>query len=339
MVLGLKTRSFGTRLEGIDTYFFSYESKWDTDYFTDHDFENNERLFIIKHPQRNEFISLLGEQNTYVMHRLLLSYFESSIMFQVLVSKLKELNKKRFVTFQDIESKALEYNISDYNFLIYDRNSILTEVDIHTKRFEHYSEHEENQIQSLLFSMNLKTILQKHNIQFFKPINIENEEKTTGNINLLVNKMLQNREVGMVMHSWRKLNNINSTDFIPVISNIIEYIKKDVTDNGTNPDKFNDTSKLEHLLSITMDNKKEKKYFFKIFNDSSNFGFLSRHGKQFLAEMVDISTNKTMNFEKIVTEIANKRVPNIDELRHMYNVWHITVCLILFEWFTNRKTQ
>lgn len=86
--------------------------------------------------------------------------------------------------------------------------------------------------------------------------------------------MLKVNEVGMVMHTWRKLNSYNNSDFINNVSNILEFIEKDL---GKNINTFNtqigELPFLQNLIKLV--SKTRREFYFGLFNNSELLGFLS----------------------------------------------------------------
>lgn len=137
----------------------------------------------------------------------------------------------------------------------------------------------------------------------------------------------------MVMHTWRKLNSYNKTDYISIISNIIEFIEKDIKNNRvtfkTDEEEF---AALNYLLELVR-GKKKSRYFFGLLNNAELFGFFSRHGSKELVDYKKLSTNELLDVEIIRENMLNQIMPQQNEIKYLFNIWHYTTSLIVTIWF------
>lgn len=288
------------------------------------------RRFTIKHPQSEMFLENLGEENTLTFYRLILSYYDSAFMLYDFTRKYSVVFPNEINVFE-IEKLIENYNIVEFDYNSVDQNTYLSLHDYDRVYSDFHPS--SNGLQELLWSMNLEKILSSHNISYYSDKVFTVKEKNTGNINLLVYKMIKNREVSMVMHTWRKLNSYDKSDFILNISNILEFIENDLL---VNRDSFNtampEFCKLEDFVKL-VSKKPTRKYYFGLFNSSDLFGFFSRHGSKRLLEYESVSDNKQLSIDQIMDGMSKNKIPNQNEIHYLFNFWHITTSIIVTLWF------
>jgi len=290
------------------------------------------RRFVSLHPQSENFVQTLGDANTFIFHRLLLSYYDAAVMLKDFTRKY---NVFTTITLMNIEELALDYDIGKFNYHSLDYATYLAEVDMSTDTHKKEYHNLPNDVQELFWSMNLEKILNNYGISYYPDRTFKDEEKIISNTNLLIYKMLKIREVSMVMHTWRKLNSYNKADFIGNVSNLLEFIVKDFRVNSATFD----TSKTEYqLLSqlLNMVHNSKRPVYFGLFNSAPLLGFASRHGAELL-EYNTLSTNSNMDIQLIRDNMINKIIPNQNEIRYLYNVWHLTASLAVTLWFRLKK--
>ncbi len=294
------------------------------------------RVFVPKHIQSHEFISKMGIEDTFTFYRVLLSFYDASFMLFSFSEEFKTGSKT--YDFNQIELLAQNYDIEKYNYTSLDRGTYLCLYDLERDReVEHYPA-SVNNFQELFWVMNLEQILSNYGINYYPKKKFTNEEKIVSNKNLLIYKMLKNREIAMVMHTWRKLNSYNNADFIVNISNILEYIKEDLEKNRSLFDQTLPAFKLlEDLIHLV--HKTKRLLFFGIFNNSNIFGFFSRHGSSHLVNYNKINQKTNLNLNSILKNMNGGIMPNNEELRYMFNIWHLTTSLIVSNWFISRKIE
>lgn len=334
-VLGLVIAHSHCKLPEKDTDFFYFESPHG---------ENIEggavrqsfRLFIPKHPQHSELIEKLGSENTFTFFRVLFSFFDAAYMLYDFIRKHR-LNTVQ-LNLEDIENNSKCYDINNFNYHSLEQPTYLSLYDYEHERHVEKFSFPPSEFQELFWSMNLEKILSNYGITFFPPSVFSMEERNTGNLNLLVNKMIRNREVGMVMHTWRKLLSYDRADFISNISNILEFIKKDLQENEDTFDMNNDEFvRLKELINYVSVSKRQ--LFFGIFNSSNLLGFLSRHGPKRLIDFEKINdTDALYDIKKIRENMNLKIIPTRYDINHMFNYWHYTTSLIVSLWFRLKIT-
>ena len=311
----------------------------DNDYFT---FEGPEgeniaegvmrlpfRRFIPSHPQSEEFLEILGEENTLIFYRVLLSHYDAAYMLYDFTRRY--IRGFSTISLSAIEKEAEEYDIDLFNYKSVDKSTYLAVVDgdrdFHKEEFHPPT----NDVQELLWAMNLEKILKNYGISYYPDKNFTEEERNTGNFNLLIYKMLKSREVSMVMHTWRKLNSYDRTDYLGNVSNLLEFIIKDWE---LNPETFNSSmpefQSLKDLHALVKNSKRP--VYFGLFNSAKLLGFISRHGSQ-LIDYDKLSESNVLDIETIRANMANKIIPNQQEIHHMFNVWHLTTSLAVSLWF------
>lgn len=327
----LKVDSSTCQLPGVISNYFVFE---DTNTLLDEGMGRNPfRMFIPKHPQINDIIPNIGKDNSFILFRVLFSLYDASHMLYKFVAKNKNISSD--ITFNEIQKTAQSHNIEDYQYYSLNQNTYLTFYNFSREKDieEHYFE--VNEFQELFWAMNLKGVLSEYSIDYFelyKNDDFEEEEKNTGNTDLLINKMLSIREVAMVMHTWRKLNSYRDANIINNISSILEFIKKDVENNkrsfATDREEF---AVLENLIHIA--NRSKRPLYFGLFNSANHFGFFSRHGSHSLTAFNKISKDTTKDIETIRNNMDQGIIPNNEEIKHMFDVWHYTTSLIVTYWF------
>ncbi|MED4017023.1 hypothetical protein [Sutcliffiella cohnii] len=339
--LGIMIRSPHCLLPELSNDYFYIDSEWEEDIMNGTESKRTQRFFGLKGHDDERLIGLLGEQGTFIFHRIMLSYYDAFFMIQTFMDKYYANIREEKLKFEDILEQSKTYDINLFNSYSVDELTTLCLHDVYgEERTYYFREHKANEVQEMLFSMNLKTILTNHKVSYFKNRTFQTEDLKSSNSNLVVYKMLINREISMVMHTWRKLNSYNNGDFISNISSILEFITKDLKQNS---DKFNKESnhysKLKNLLEEVNENSKSKKYFFGIFNDAENLGFLSRHGKVLL-DFKSFNVREGRTIYEIITEMKEDRcIPNENELNYLFNIWHYTTSLIVLLWSTIRKSE
>ncbi|WP_144634169.1 hypothetical protein [Priestia megaterium] len=294
------------------------------------------RIFFPSHIQSKDFINKLGAENTFIFLRVLFSYFDAWYMLYDFTQRYsRELSA---ISLTDIEEKAKHYDIDSFNYLSVDREMFLSLYDIkrdnHVERYHFFH----NEFQELFWTMNLEKILSNHGISYYPDRTFSDKEKNVGNTSLVVYKMLKISEVGMVMHTWRKLNSYNRSDFINNVSNILEFIKKDLeTNKNSFSTHLKDFPILEQLINMVCFSKRP--LYFGLFNSADLFGFLSRHGSQKLVNYQKLSGNTELKMKTIKKNMTQGIIPNQDEVRYMFNVWHYTTSLIVTLWFRLKTTK
>lgn len=330
-----------------DSNIFFIQDKWDRDDITEHEYKRTNRLFTLKHKQIENMPNMLGEQGTFYLHRVILSFFDAAF-------KLNEFSRRYFknveedrLSFNEIEKQALDHNVSHFNFNSLEVQTFLCTYYPTLDRIENKSNIAESEVLEALLAMNLNNILKKHGIETYQQ-NKDREFKISDYDGLIL-KMATNREIGMVMHNWRKLNNYNEVQFISTTSKILEFIVADLQKNSDGFRKDVHFEKLQSLISLVSENTKERKHFFGLFNEAEKLGFISRHGtstdKKKLKEELHlfvyegISTTNPQNVSDIRNRMfEDKILPNGSELNYLYDVWHYTTSLIVMLWFLGRKT-
>lgn len=291
------------------------------------------RRFTIYHPDSLDLVDKLGPENTLIFTRLLLSYFDSAYMlYDFTAQHIDQINGE--ISRIEIEKVARNYNVEVFNYLSVDQTTYLS---IHNEERVVTDLHpNKNELQELLWSMNLEKILSSYNISFYKDRIFTDKEKNTRNFDMLVYKMLKNREVSMVMHTWRKLNSYSRPDFIANISNILEFIENDLKKNKKSfaPDR-EEFVRLESFIKMVC--KTSRPYYFGLFNSSDLLGFFSRHGSNHLLDYEKISTEKGLSLKNIKKNMESKIVPNQEEIQLLFNFWHITTSIIVTLWFRTKK--
>ncbi|OKL35494.1 hypothetical protein BLL40_15155 [Domibacillus mangrovi] len=327
---------------------FSIEGKWEVNEYSDTYSPRTRRLFFLKHPQVNSLTRLLGEQGTYSLHRVILSFFDASVKLNDFIDAYYENIKQNKLTLAELESQAKQYSINKFNYNSIEVPTFLCEYDSKLFRVkEHYKAYP-NELLESLFSMNVNNILINHGVTPYKNLsegaffNTKEHDKT-------ITKMLTHREIGMVMHTWRKLNNYSSIDFIANVSKILEFIRADLIKNE---DKFGNSEdhfiKLEKLIKLVSD--KERRLFFGMFNDAERLGFISRHGtsvdkkklqeEMHLIDYISISDKEPNTVAEIRESMMKDHIiPNASELAYVYDFWHYTTSLIVTLWFVSRRTM
>ncbi|WP_019377687.1 hypothetical protein [Virgibacillus halodenitrificans] len=336
--LGLMIDIHFCKLPSCDNDIFSLES-YNSILFDDVP-RNNTIKFYISHSEADLFIEKLGVENTFIFHRVMLSFYNAAY-------KLYNFSRLALPTDEDIsiatiESKIKNYNITDFNYHSISYANFLTYSE--TGRGIERINANKNEIQELIWSMNLKSILNNYSIPFFTNLNPTKSFKLS-EFDYIVNKILQDRELSMVMHTWGKLNNYNRPDFINIVSNILEFIEQDVKRNKEKfihkrSDYKQEYVLLDRWLNLVTKNPTRKK-FFGIFNSANLFGFLSRHGSKSLADYTKLNVSHekiACSFDDIIQRMENKTIPNQDELRYIFNFWHYTTSNIVSLWFRLRQS-
>lgn len=301
----------------------------------------NSIKFYINHPQSDLFLDNLGVENTFIFHRVMLSLYNSAFKLRNF-SIINELDCEGEVSISAIESNVKKNSLPLFNYYSLDYANFLTYSE--TGRGINEINSDKNEIQELMWSMNMESILNTYDITFFdnlKPV----KEFTLSDYHFTANKMLHNREMNMVMHTWGKLKDYGRPDFISIISNILEFIEKDVK---RNPDSFiqlNHESMFEsfELLKEYIDliaKNPTRKFFFGIFNSAKLLGFMSRHGGQSLEHYKLLGqSHEELSFKDIISNMENKVLPNQEEIHYLFDYWHYVTSVIVTLWFRLKKTQ
>lgn len=294
------------------------------------------RMFFPCHPRFKKFMEKLGPENTFIFSRVLFSYFDASYMlFNFTVTYAKDFSMPSFA---NIEEKAREYDINSFNYLSVDKETLLGLYDNDQEKILETYSFSPNEFQELFWTMNMENILTTYGIPYYPDKMFTNEEQKINNITLLTYKMLKIKEVGMVMHTWRKLNSYARTDFIDNINNILEFVKNDVESNTDTFDTESENfSILKELIRITAHSKRQ--LYFGLFNSTDLLGFVSRHGSNNLVDYHQLSTNTELKMTVIKENMSNGIIPNQKEIQHMFNVWHYTTSLAVTLWFRLKKQR
>lgn len=296
------------------------------------------RVFFPRHPQWDEFIERLGAEQTFLFSRVLLSYYDAAYMLFTFTARYRSGKDLADISFEDIEGQAQGYNIDDFNYSSLDYETFLGLYDRHGDRVLNSYSFSHNNLQELFWAMNMEKLLTSQGISYYPNRTFTLDEQKTNNFSLLTYKMLKVNEVGMVMHTWRKLNSYNNSDFINNVSNILEFIEKDL---GKNINTFNtqigELPFLQNLIKLV--SKTRREFYFGLFNNSELLGFLSRHGSKSLINYNKMSNNTELKMKVIRDRMLKGIIPNQREIQYMLNVWHYTTSLIVTIWFRLKKTN
>ncbi|MFP7414345.1 hypothetical protein [Priestia filamentosa] len=343
--LGLKIHRSSCKLPGIDNKYFYFEGKEGVN-IEEGVARFDYRMFFPNHPQSHEFLDKLGPKNTFIFFKVLFSYFDAWYMLLDFTGRYFNTKKNPQLFNQDlfehIEEIAINYDIDSFNYFSLDGELTLDLYDMKIDRTKEDYFFPPNEFQELFSSMNLENILTNHGIDYYPTQTFEDKDKNVGNCELVVHKMLKSSEVGMIMHTWRKLNSYNRSDLMSNVSNILEFIAKDVKNNK---DSFSfdvlpkDFEMLEELIDIVTNSRRKRGLYFGLFNSSDLWGTLSRHGSKNLTNYKAISTNTSLKIEDIRDNMMNGIIPNEEELRYMTNVWHYTTSIIVSLWFRLKDSE
>lgn len=310
-----------------------------------------ERDFYIHHSQINEFLDKLGPENSFYIHRLLLSYFDAAKslndFWRVYGSKnnglAPKINFKEEFTLEKIEKLSKDYKISLFNNFSLQHANTLT-VKGRENRSYYF---EANAFQEIMWAMNMISILKHHNLKKFD-MGIDNKirDNKLSNYDFVVYRMLQKREIGMVMYEWTNITAYNQPDFIKRISNIIELITKDIKRNREVYLSV-DTIKQERDVLLNFVDKINdsqaggyRKYFFGIFNASDLLGLYSRHGTKALNKFESFNEQKGLTLDEIYQNWMEKSIlPNNDDFKFLFNIWHLATTFIVFSWIRLNHTE
>lgn len=329
-----------------DSDLFSIEDAWSRDNYTEHVYKRSNRLFFLKHDQLQAMPFLLGEQGTYFLHRVILSFFDAAYLLNQFASKYYKEITNNNLQFNKLQQESLGYNIMDFNYNSVDATTYLCTYLPESDQCDNHRKIFKNEVLEALLAMNLNKVLESHGISPYRS-DTKNDFKISDYDNLII-KMASNHELGMVMHNWRKLNNYSDVQFISTVSKILEFIKADLQKNSGKFRKNEDYYKLKELIALV--SVKERKHFFGLFNEAEKLGFISRHGtstdKKKLEEEAHLFVYNSLSDKKPsdIAEIRHrmfehKILPNGSELNYSYDIWHYTTSLIVLLWFLGGKTK
>ncbi|MCM0626689.1 hypothetical protein M5J14_19505 [Lysinibacillus sp. OL1_EC] len=320
-----------SKLAGIENPYFSFDE------LEEENVEGaisraNQRNFYLNHPNSNNFINKMGIENTFYLHRLLLSYYDA-------FSKLKyfwenyacpeKLNLQANIEIADLEKVAKKYPINVF--------------DTHTMKFANYmigdkmqKEYiEANPFQEYLWAINMNEFLKSYRINPFPDVEMEN--KGIFNSSYIFKLAISKKEVSIALYEWANINNFNQPDFIKRISNVLELIKEDLERNKSVYQKITkgtDVRENVYLLSKRINSgKKWRSFFFGVFNAADLLGAYSRHASNKIKNIVGFNKQPDLTAEEIVKMWRDENLlPNNHQFDHLFKVWYLATSILLLNW-------
>ncbi|MFS0891049.1 hypothetical protein [Peribacillus frigoritolerans] len=344
MSLSLLIKTPYSKLPGITTRYFSFEEPEGLN--VEEGFTRlNERSFYLHHDENEKFVEKLGKENTFHLYRTFLSYFDAAQSLNSFWSeygpkingKKALINFKENFTLDNLESLAGNYNISLINQQTLPHANILVVEGNSDEQFYY----ESNSFQEIMWAMNMEEILKAHDLKYFD-LKIDNAKVSLQNFNFLIYRMLQKREISMVMYEWTNIVSYTQPDFVKRISTILELITNDVKKNKKVYLSVDTIAKERDSLFDLLDNvnKKWRKYFFGIFNASDLLGLYSRHGSNGLSQFTSFSKQNNLGIQEIYEDWKeNNIIPNNENFKHLFNIWHLTTTIIVFTWMRLNHTE
>lgn len=334
MNISLIVSSSMSFLNQIDTPYFSYDSPEDL---------NVEegvgralyREFLIKHPQVDLFLSHMGEENTFYLSRVFLSYYEAFQKLNDFWDKYACPNEKNIhpnITIEQLEKLTRELNYRPHNLNgLYYANDL--EIEINWNRKDKISI-EKNPFQEYLWAANMNRFLDEYKLGLYPDIIITKNSifETSYLFKLALNK----KEVSMALYEWANINSFNQSDFIKRISNVLEIIDNDLERHKELYDKitkrrdiYEGVCNLNHSVQNSW-----RPYFFGVFNASNLLGSYSRHASSEIAEIYGINTiNDVLSMKRIVNVWKERALlPTNEQFDHLFKGWYLATSILLLNW-------
>lgn len=317
-----------SQLGGIANPYFSYDGPLEQN-VEEGMARASQRNFYLNHPESDTFITKMGYENTFYLHRLLLSYYEAYRKVENFwndYAKPSKLNLQADIVIAQIEQTAKQHSIDAYDTYTLSYANYLSNGT--EKKFMHV-----NYFQEYLWAINMNEFLTKHNISPYPDIKIESN--SIFHSSYIIKSAISKKEVSIALYEWASINNFNQPDFIKRISNVLELIKKDLERNKSiynQITKGTDVRDNVYLLNNRIQNK-WKSFFFGVFNASELLGAYSRHAESEIKDIKGFNKEEDFKAEEIVKMWREKDLlPSNSQFEHLFRVWYIATSILLLNW-------
>jgi len=326
---GLVVAIKGETLPALDSYYMYYEDNETVNVEDGYDIKSR-RLFYINHPELNEFIYKMGENNFFNLHRVFLSYYESH-------TKLRNFWYHQIP--QSISSKKEKLMIDDIDVMLDTHNIVVAESMAlkyanYVKINQNDKYIEKNPFGEYMWALQLKEFLDFHNVEPFGKVLIP--EGNMFESSYLFKGAVVKKEISTVLYEFANINSLYQADYIKKISNILEIIQKDIERNRVNyiNSKPQEVYQLvESLIKQIKDNKTWKKCFSGVFNASDLLGPYSRHHADEIKSIKGINMSSNLPTKDVIESWkTSQTLPNDKQFKKILELWYFTTTFLMLNW-------